>query len=225
MKVIVFGAAGLLGQWTWKAALEAHHDVTALVRSPEKLDTAHPLFENLTVIQGDVMDADTVTAASEGRDVAINCTSPAGGNSTLALAKSIVGNAAEAGIDTFYMVGGLGALWVPESNQTQLVQDWDDASQMVKYGLPPDIPKENIRAMTKGHLESMAFMQSTGFAHTFICPGMMLDGPATSSCRITLDEAGGNRMMSVNFGDVAKVIVDDLGWGKLLGHRVCVSAS
>lgn len=225
MKVIVFGATGLLGQWTWKAALEANHDVTAFVRSPEKLHTDHPLFMHLTVISGDVMDADAVTAASQGRDIAINCTSPAGGNSTLELAKSIVGHAAKAGIDTFYMVGGLGALWVPGSNRTQLVQDWDDASEMVKYGLSSELPRERLQAMTKGHLASMAFMQTTGLAHTFVCPGMMLDGPATLSSRITLDEAGGNGMMRVNLGDVAKVIVDDLGKGRLLGHRVCVSAS
>ena len=69
-----------------------------------------------------------------------------------------------------------------------------------------------------------AFVRSpeTGRPHTFVCPGMMVDAPATPERMTTLDEPGGGHVGRVNMGDVAAVIVEDLEHGALLGHRVCV---
>ncbi len=224
MNIIIFGATGGLGQWTWKAAAEAGHQVTAFVRSPEKLDSAARGHGKLRVVRGDVMDSEAVHAASQGCHVAINCTSPAGGNSTLEMAKSIVDNASAAGVATFYMVGGMGALWAPGTGKSVLMQDWDDAEGMAKLGLPPGMPREMIRNMTKGHLASMAYLAESGVAHTFLCPGAMNDAPGTSDRVVSLDEPAGRGIMRVNMGDVAQAIVDDLQHGELLGHRVCVAS-
>lgn len=225
MKVVVFGATGGLGQWTWKAAINAGHEVVAFARSPHKLHASAPGYEQLEVVQGDVMDADAIRAASAGCEVAINCTSPAGGNTTLELAQSVVRNASAAGVSAFYMVGGMGALWVPGTDRGVLLQDWDDAEAMARFGLSTDVPRETFQKMTKGHLASMAWMQETGLRHTFLCPGMMVDAPATASRIVTLDEAGGSNVTRINMGDVAQVLVDDLGKGTLLGHRVCIATS
>jgi len=224
MRIIVFGATGGLGQWTWKAAVKAGHEVVAFVRSPHKLDRSDAGFPALEVVQGDVMDGPAVAAAAKGSEVLVNCTSPAGGNSTLELAKSIVTHAEAGGVQRFYMVGGLGALWVPGTNRTVLVQDWQDPDGMAAVGLSPEMPREMIRKMTTGHLASMAFMADEGLAHTFLCPGMMKDAPATTTRVVSLDEVGGTRAGQVNMGDVAQVIVDDLEVGNLLGHRVSVAS-
>lgn len=225
MNVIVFGATGGLGQRVWRAAVDAGHEVAVFVRSPGKLDNTDPRHAKLRVAQGNVMDADAVRAAAAGCQVAINCTSPAGGNSTLDLAKSVVQNASAAGVERFYMVGGLGALWAPGTNKTVLMQDWDDAEAMEKFGLPSGMPREQIRMMTKGHLASMEFMAGTNLPHAFVCPGLMVDGPATENPVVTLDEIGGAAAMKISYGNVARVLVDDIERGELLGHRVCVSAS
>ena len=145
MKVIVFGATGGLGGWVWKAAVAAGHEVTAFVRSPDKLDSAAPGYPGLDVVNGDVMDAAAVRSASRGCEAAINCTSPAGGNSTIALARAIVDNASAAAVSAFYMIGGLGALWVPGTGKRVLMQDWDDADAMAKFGLSPDMPRQHGR--------------------------------------------------------------------------------
>ncbi|MEM9188078.1 MAG: NAD(P)-binding oxidoreductase [Myxococcota bacterium] len=224
MKLIVFGATGGLGQWVWKAAVDAGHEVVTFVRTPSKLDSSDPRHAKLRVVSGDVMNGDAVREAATGSEVAINCTSPAGGNSTIDLARSVVSNASAGGVQRFYMVGGVGALWAPETNKQVLVQDWDDAEAMQRYGLSPSIPREMIQKMTKGHLESMAYLESTGLPHAFLCPGRMQDGPASDSRVVTLDELGGQSAMLVNFGDIAQVIADDLERGELIGHRVCVSA-
>ncbi len=137
---------------------------------------------------------------------------------------SIVDNASAGGVTKFYMVGGMGALWAPGTNKSVLMQDWDDAEGMAKLGLPPGMPREMIRNMTKGHLASMAYLEQAGVAHTFVCPGAMHDAPATTDRVVTLDEPGGRSIMRANMGDVAQVIVDDLERGELLGHRVCVAS-
>lgn len=225
LPVIVFGASGGLGQWTWKAAVAAGHEVVAFVRSPQKLDTTASEYAKLRVVVGDVLDGEAVENASRGCRIAINCTSPASGSSTLEMAQSIASHASAGGVDTFYMVGGLGALWMPGTGQTVLVQDAEDTEEMARFGLPPGMPKAQIQTMTKGHLASMRHMASTGLAHTFVCPGAMTDAPATAERVVTLDELGGSQVMRVNMGDVADVIVNDLGKGELIGHRVCVAGS
>lgn len=223
MKVIVFGATGGLGQSVWKTAIDAGYDVVAYVRSPSKLDPSDPRSASLTVVQGDVMDPEAVASAVQGCEVLVNCTSPAGGNSTLEMAQSIVPHAAASGAERFYMVGGLGALWVPGTHQSVLVQDWPDPEAMASFGLDPKMPQEAIRNMTKGHLASMAYMKSTGVNHTFICPGAMVDASASKTRTVTLDELGGKDMGRVAYQDVAETIVEDIAVGHLLGHRVCVA--
>lgn len=223
MKIIIFGANGGLGQWVWKAAVSAGHTVVAFVRTPSKLDSADPRFSQLHVVAGDVMDAEAVRLAATGCQIAINCTSPAGGNSALEMARSVVSNAAASGVQKFYMVGGIGALWAPETNRSVLIQDWDDPVAMQKYGLPTTMPREVIQRMTRGHLASMAYLESTGLPHCYLCPGAMVDAPPTESRVVTLDELGGRAAMRVSFGNVARTIVEDLEQGALIGHRVCVS--
>lgn len=68
MKLIVFGATGGTGLEVVKQGLEKGWEVTAFVRSPEKLggETA-----GLSVVKGDVMDKASVASAIEGQDVVI----------------------------------------------------------------------------------------------------------------------------------------------------------
>ena len=57
MKLAIFGGTGKTGVHLLKKALDAGHDVTALVRDTGKLTIQH---KRLNVIQGDAMDADAV---------------------------------------------------------------------------------------------------------------------------------------------------------------------
>lgn len=68
MKIIVFGSTGKSGQEVVKQALAQGHDVTAFVRSPEKLGRSH---ENLKIVTGDVLDSASVTRAVQGQDVVL----------------------------------------------------------------------------------------------------------------------------------------------------------
>jgi len=65
MKIAVIGATGNTGANFVEHALERGHLITALVRSPHKLTIHHP---NLSVIQGDVLNADDVARTVRGQD-------------------------------------------------------------------------------------------------------------------------------------------------------------
>lgn len=65
MKLVVFGAAGQVGQQLTQQALQAGHEVTAFVRNPARLTIQHP---NLRIVQGDIRDAAAVDAAVVGQD-------------------------------------------------------------------------------------------------------------------------------------------------------------
>ena len=69
MKLIVFGATGGVGQHFVRMALEAGHEVSAFVRTPEKLQTK----EGVHIIQGDALDAVAVANAIAGHDAVISC--------------------------------------------------------------------------------------------------------------------------------------------------------
>ncbi|MGM7699747.1 NAD(P)-binding oxidoreductase [Microbacterium sp. A84] len=75
MKIIVFGATGGVGQHVVRRAAEAGHEVTAFVRTPEKLQYR----EGVTVRQGDAFDASAVASAIEGQDAVISCLAPSTG--------------------------------------------------------------------------------------------------------------------------------------------------
>ncbi|WP_298040938.1 NAD(P)-dependent oxidoreductase [uncultured Microbacterium sp.] len=71
MRIIVFGATGGVGRQVVRRAREAGHDVTAFVRSPEKVTDR----EGIRIVQGDAFDADAVAAAIAGQDAAVSCLS------------------------------------------------------------------------------------------------------------------------------------------------------
>ena len=73
MRIVVFGASGGTGSHIVEQALEAGYEVTAFVRNPEKLGIEHP---NLTIFQGDVLDAEKVAQAIAGQEAVLSALGP-----------------------------------------------------------------------------------------------------------------------------------------------------
>lgn len=69
MNILIFGATGGSGKELTKQALEQGHNVTALVRNPATLGISHA---NLTVVQGDILNADSVSAVVKGKDAVLS---------------------------------------------------------------------------------------------------------------------------------------------------------
>ena len=69
MKILILGATGPTGHHLVIQALEQHHEVTALVRTPSKLKTNH---EKLTIITGDALDKNVLLKALAGQDAVLS---------------------------------------------------------------------------------------------------------------------------------------------------------
>jgi len=69
MRIFLLGATGKTGAIFLKMALENGHNVTAYVRSPEKLMVA----ENLSIVQGDLLSITQMSAAMYNHDVVVSC--------------------------------------------------------------------------------------------------------------------------------------------------------
>ncbi len=87
MNIVIFGASGATGHELVKQALEQGHNVTAFVRSPQKLKVRHA---NLKIIQGDVINYQLVEEAIKGKDAVL---SVLGASSPFKFDKSIVDGA------------------------------------------------------------------------------------------------------------------------------------
>jgi putative NADH-flavin reductase len=68
MKIIIFGASGFSGQAILKEALSKNHQITVLVRNANSISIKD---ENLTVIEGDVLDKNILNSAISGQNVVI----------------------------------------------------------------------------------------------------------------------------------------------------------
>jgi putative NADH-flavin reductase len=68
MKVVIFGATGATGREITAQGLDAGHQITTFVRSPDKLGD---LASRVRVATGDVADRTAVEAAVAGQDAAV----------------------------------------------------------------------------------------------------------------------------------------------------------
>lgn len=67
-RVLIVGATGGTGRELVKQALERGYAVTAFARTPARLTVTHP---RLTVIQGDVLDPESVATAMRGQEAVL----------------------------------------------------------------------------------------------------------------------------------------------------------
>lgn len=70
MHLLVFGATGATGGPFTRYALDAGHEVTAVVRRPEAFGLTHP---RLRVVQGDVLLPASFADHAPGKDAVVSC--------------------------------------------------------------------------------------------------------------------------------------------------------
>ena len=70
MKIIIFGATGFSGQAILAEAIKQGHDVTVLVRDASIVQIKH---NNLTIVEGNVLDSQTVASVVQHQEAVIQC--------------------------------------------------------------------------------------------------------------------------------------------------------
>jgi putative NADH-flavin reductase len=113
MKIAVIGATGFVGSALLKEALDRGHEVTAIVRDPDKLQPQSKLRPH----GADVYNSDEVARVVAGHDAVISAFNPGWGNADiynlqLKGTKAIIDGVKKAGIKRLLFVGGAGSLEV-----------------------------------------------------------------------------------------------------------------
>lgn len=113
MKIALIGATGFVGFAILKEALNRGHEITAIVRHPEKLQAQ----DNLTVVKGDVMDTGKLSELFKGNDVVVSAynagwTNPDLYNEFLKGSQSIQEAVKKSGVKRYIVNGGAGSLYV-----------------------------------------------------------------------------------------------------------------
>lgn len=140
MKIALIGATGFVGSAILKEALDRGHEVTAIVRHPEKL-TAHP---KLHAQKGDVYNENEVARLVTGHDVVISAFNPGWTNPDIydlqvKGTKTIIAGVKKAGIKRLLFVGGAGSLEVKPGVQSvdlpEFPKDWKQGALATREAL------------------------------------------------------------------------------------------
>jgi putative NADH-flavin reductase len=113
MRIAIIGASGYIGSFIRDEALARGHEVTALVRHPEKITVRNP---RLTVVKADILK-DRVDELVKGHDAVISAYSPGRSgpdiyNEHIKGAKAIISGVKKSGIKRLLVVGGAASLEV-----------------------------------------------------------------------------------------------------------------
>jgi putative NADH-flavin reductase len=209
MKVTVFGATGGIGTHVVRQALDAGHEVVAVVRDPARLDV--PACAGLQVMRADVMDVDAIVPAVEGADAVVSALGPRPGgppNVCSDGAQSILRTMYKSGVSRLVMVSA--SLYFVDKGE----------SPLNRYLAKPIIQRilragaEDIRRM-----EQEIRVSTTEW--TLMRPPRLLDNPGRGRghYRTAIDR---NIGMSVARADVADAILYALTDPATIGHTLGV---
>ena len=204
MKVVLFGASGMIGSRVLKELVSRGHQVTAVARNTAKVEAG----KGVTVVAGDVNDAASVAAAARGADAAVCAIAPPHDNpeSIVDTVGVLLKGLAQAGVKRLIVVGGAGSLEVAPG--LQLV----DA---------PDFPAAWL-GIAQAHRDMLPVLKASDFDWSYFSPaGMIQPGERTGKFRL-----GGTQLVTTEKGeskisaeDYAAALVDELEAGKHLRQQ------
>jgi uncharacterized protein len=170
MNILILGATGRVGSYLVSFALHDGHQVTVLVRTPEKIQIHN---ENLTIIQGNVLKKDDIVRAMIGIDVVISALNTDGTN-TLSESMPLIIEAMEnEGIKRIITVGTAGIL------QSRTTPD------ILRYQ-SSESKRKSVQAAIEHHKLYDILKQST-LEWTIVCPTYLPDGEKLGQYRVERD--------------------------------------
>lgn len=210
MRTTIFGATGKVGTLLVDQALQAGHEVTAVVRDPARLKAAS--HNGLSrVITADVMNPRSISPAVDGADAVISAIGPAGRGPTTVLADS-----ARSIIAAMEMNGAKRLIILSGS----MVDDTGDGPLLRYIGKP--IVRRVLKNVCADMLRAEDEVHNCHLDWTIFRPPTLVDGPATGKYRTAIDRnvARGAR---VRRADLAACIVGSLDDRSTVGRHVFIA--
>ncbi|WP_433468573.1 NAD(P)-dependent oxidoreductase [Spirillospora sp. CA-128828] len=211
MRITIFGATGGTGMHAVRRALDAGHEVTAVVRDPAGLPAE--LRACADVVQADVMDPAAIEEAVKGRDAVVTAIGTRdGGRPTSVCADStrgIVAAMAAAGTERFVLTSASGLHAGPGD---------DPLTRFVAKPLLGRFLKHAFADMRAAE----ALTRDSGLAWTIVRPPRLTNGPGNGRYRKAADRNvfGG---VSIARTDLATALLDVAGDPSSIGHVVSVA--
>lgn len=215
MKVALIGASGFVGSAVLKELLSRGHQVTAIVRNPEKIAPA----ENLKAASADVLNETALSEALAGHDALISAYNAGWQNPNLYSdflkgSQAIQQAVKKAGVKRMIIVGGAGSLFIAPGQQ---IVDTE--------GFPPDWKPGALAA--RDYLNILK--EETDLDWTFLSPAVEMhpgtSGERRGTYRTGLEkpvmDAEGRSVISVE--DLAVALVDELEQPKHIRQRFTIA--
>ncbi len=195
MKVVLYGATGMIGSRILQELVARGHSVAAVMRNTGKVQASG----SVTVEQGDVLDPKSVAATAKGSDAAISAYAP--GFETLdnlvLATKSMIAGLQEAGVRRFIMVGGAGSL---------------DLAPGVHLVDTPEFPAA-WKGIALAHRDALNVLKGADLDWTSLSPAALIEpGIRTGKFRLgqnqlIVDDKGESK---ISAEDYAVALVDEL---------------
>jgi uncharacterized protein len=197
MKLIVFGASGLLGTRLVTEAVDRGHEVTAAARDATRLD-AHS--GRVKTVSADVTDPAAVAAVSAGHDAALSAVTQHDHPEMLVgAARGLLEGLAGAGVSRLVVAGGAGSLKVPSGERLMDTSGFHD--------------EWKPEAQAAADALEVYQQADTDVNWSFVSPGALLEpGERTGRYRLGGDEllVDGQGRSRITMEDFAIAMLDEI---------------
>jgi putative NADH-flavin reductase len=188
MKIALIGATGRAGSPILQELVRRGHQVTAIVRNPEKVQAQ----ANVTPKKGDVFDRDGLAALLKGHDAVISAV-----HFLQSDPQALIGAVKASGVKRYLVVGGAGSLEVAPG---------------ITLVSTPEFPAIYKDEATKGGEFLNLLRQEKDLDWTFLSPSaLFFEGPRTGTFRLGKDQLLSNEKgSSISFEDYAIALADEV---------------
>ena len=211
MKLTIFGASGATGTCLVQQALDAGHEVTAVVRDPARLTV--PGQPRLRVITADVMDPASISPAVADADAVITAIAPHGtGPSTLRQ------DSTHSIIQAMRKTGARRLLFISGS----IVAD-EGESPYLRYLIKPVARHTFLRHVTADFLATEQEIHASDLDWTIFRPPSLTSKPARGSYRLAVDR-NLPRCFSITRADFATCMLSALDDPATVHRHICAAS-
>jgi putative NADH-flavin reductase len=201
MNITLFGATGRVGNEILNLALRDGHHVTALVRTPSKLQP----HSNLSIISGDIKNRDLVNQAIENADAVMSAIGT-DKTSTLTDAIPLIIDAMNTGnVERIITIGTAGIL--------------QSRTNPNAYRFQSSESKRRLTFAAEEHAKVYEHLKDTNLEWTIICPTYLPDGEATGEWRTERNFLPEDSV-EISVGDTALCAYNELLDPQFIGTRV-----
>ena len=170
MNILILGATGRVGSQLVNYALHDKHHVTALVRSPEKIQINN---EHVTIIRGNVLNKEDIERAMYGIDVVISTLNTDGATTLSESMPHIIEAMENEGIQRIITVGTAGIL------QSRTTPD------LLRYQSSES--KRKLTRAAEDHHKVYDLLKQSSLHWTIVCPTYLPDGDRLGEYRVERD--------------------------------------